>query len=725
MYFDLSIKHFYIALKPPLFMNKNLLLVFSSVILIVFLSTISQNAFTSSNGPPAGHTGSPGDGGVTCNTSGCHTGMATTAVAGWITSNVPGTGYVPGQTYTLTATATQTGCVRFGFQISPQSITGTLLGTLIVTDVTNTLIVSSKYIEQRAAGTVGSTNSHTWTFNWIAPAAGTGSVTFYGAFNCSNNNGSSGGDAIFTSTLVIPQCNASTTVTANGPTTFCAGGSVTLNAGAGFQTYLWSNGATTQTITVTTAGTYNVTVTNAGGCQAVASSVPVVVNAAPSVPVITPNGSTTFCQGGIVNLTATGGLAGYLWSTGATTQTIIASSAGNYFVTVTNANGCTSTSSPTQVIVNALPTPSISGSSTICAGASSVLNAGAGYNSYLWSNGATTQTITVNTANTFSVTVTNANGCSGSSSIVTTIGNALTPTISTTGSTTICQGNSVSLDAGNGFSTYSWSNGSTTQTIIVNSAGNYSVNVTNANGCTGVSNTVVTTVADTPVTSASIFPNPVCSGETVNANASGDTTWIFEWNPGGVLGKSVTLTPATSTTYTLMATNSNNCSTSFEVSVAVLLLPAVPTITQAGGILTANSSVATAYQWLLNGTSINGATNSSYSAGAQTGNYTVVIADSMGCGNESAIFNYIGDGISTMEQVSIYVYPNPFVDFLSVENLKGENEIVLLNVEGEIVFKKTVTSENDLINTSELLPGFYLLKINSEKEISNRVVVKH
>ena len=225
-------------------MKRNLLAVFSSVILLLVLTVSTQIAFTSTGGPPAGRTGSPGDGGSTC-ASGCHTGMAVTPTFGWISSNVPATGYVPGQTYIITATATQSGCVKFGFQISPQSITGAYIGTMIVTDPTNTQIVSTKYIEQKSAGTVGSTNSHTWTFDWIAPATGIGTVTFYGAFNCSNNNNSSSGDHIYTSTLDIPQCSASTTVTANGPTTFCSGGGLSVGSPYGGGAQGGSQSATT------------------------------------------------------------------------------------------------------------------------------------------------------------------------------------------------------------------------------------------------------------------------------------------------------------------------------------------------------------------------------------------------------------------------------------------------------------------------------------------------
>ena len=158
---------------------------------------------------------------------------------------------------------------------------------------------------------------------------------------------------------------------------------------------------------------------------------------------------------------------------------------------------------------------------------------------------------------------------------------------------------------------------------------------------------------------------------------------------------------------------------------SVFPLPAIPTIVQTGGILTANSSVANAYQWNLNGTIINGATNVTYNAAQQTGNYTVIITDLLGCRSESIPFNYLGDGISLLNNASFEIYPNPFTDFIAVENLNGENEIELLNVEGEIVFKNIVSSKNENINTSSLPAGFYLLKVKSEKEIINRVVVKN
>jgi hypothetical protein len=150
-------------------------------------------------------------------------------------------------------------------------------------------------------------------------------------------------------TVTVNANPATPTITAGGPTTFCQGGSVTLTSSAG-TSYLWSSGATTQSITVNAAGNYTVTVKNASGCGTTSAPTTVTVNPLPTAT-ITAGGPTAFCAGGSVTLTSTAGTA-YLWSTGATTQSIAVSASGNYNVRVTNANGCQATSANTTVTVN-------------------------------------------------------------------------------------------------------------------------------------------------------------------------------------------------------------------------------------------------------------------------------------------------------------------------------------------------------------------------------------
>lgn len=161
-------------------------------------------AHSNSSGGPAGHTGSPGDG-RSCATSGCHTGLPVQNQTGLITSNIPSTGYVPGETYTITASASAAGISRWGFQVSPQKVNGQLVGSLINTSANETQIVGSgKYITHRFGGTSGA-GQRTWTFDWVAPISGTGDFVFYGAFNASNNLGNSSGDQIILSSLAISE----------------------------------------------------------------------------------------------------------------------------------------------------------------------------------------------------------------------------------------------------------------------------------------------------------------------------------------------------------------------------------------------------------------------------------------------------------------------------------------------------------------------------------------
>jgi hypothetical protein len=158
-------------------------------------------AVGNSSGAPAGYTGSPGDG---RNCTACHAGTATSQ-NGLITSNIPVFGYSPDSIYAITASIATAGVVKFGFEVSPQNVSGTKLGTLTATNSTQTQLVNSgKYITHKLAGTsTTTTGSKSWTFNWTAPIAGTGDVTFYGAFNSSNDDGSDDGDKITLSQFLV------------------------------------------------------------------------------------------------------------------------------------------------------------------------------------------------------------------------------------------------------------------------------------------------------------------------------------------------------------------------------------------------------------------------------------------------------------------------------------------------------------------------------------------
>jgi hypothetical protein len=177
-----------------------------SALIVLSLGILSFILLTSelksSSASPGGKTGSPLDG-VTCTQ--CHGGTATMQ-AGWISSNIPASGYVPGQTYTITATATHTGASLFGFELTAESPGTGKVGGLIATNTAeNQLLGNGNAITHKAAGTAPTGNSRSWSFDWNAPAAGTGDVTFYAAFNAANGNGTTSGDVIYTSTLGVQE----------------------------------------------------------------------------------------------------------------------------------------------------------------------------------------------------------------------------------------------------------------------------------------------------------------------------------------------------------------------------------------------------------------------------------------------------------------------------------------------------------------------------------------
>ncbi len=324
------------------------------------------------------------------------------------------------------------------------------------------------------------------------------------------------------------------TIAAGGPTTFCQGGSVALTA-AGGTSYLWSNAATTDMITVTTTGIYVVTVTDANGCSS-STAQTISVNPLP-VPTITPGGPTTFCQGGSVSLTASGG-SGFLWSTSATTAGISITTGNTYVVTVTDANGCVNTAAQ-PVVVNPLPVTAIvpGGPTAFCQGGSVNL-AATGGTTYLWSTTATTAAIIVSSGGTYVVTVTDANGCMNTSSQAVVVQSLPVASILPAGPTTFCQGGSVQLNASGGTG-YLWSTGATTGNISVASSGIFAVTVTDGNGCKD-SESIQVIVNPLPVTSFTGAAT-VCQADMKIAIP---LKYLYPADPGPSAAYSWSITPA-------------------------------------------------------------------------------------------------------------------------------------------------------------------------------------
>lgn len=148
-----------------------------------------------SSGSPGGRTGSPGDNGNNC--TACHSGTPQNA-SDWISTDIPGNGYVGGETYMVSATGTHTGVSRFGFELTAEDQNGNKVGTIQVTNSTeNQLANNGKSITHTSQGITPSGDSKTWDFEWTAPEDVPGDITFYAAFNAANGNGGTSGDVIY------------------------------------------------------------------------------------------------------------------------------------------------------------------------------------------------------------------------------------------------------------------------------------------------------------------------------------------------------------------------------------------------------------------------------------------------------------------------------------------------------------------------------------------------
>lgn len=299
--------------------------------------------------------------------------------------------------------------------------------------------------------------------------------------------------------------------------------SLQLDAGNSGATYDWSTGGTSQSITVTTAGTYWVEITDANGCTA-SDTIEVVEYAA---PVVSLGADQDYCDNVGISLVLDAGNTGsvYFWSTGQTSQSISVNSAGLYYVVVATLDGCADSDT---VLVTELAAPVITLSDVeICTGDTATLDAGNAGSTYVWNvAGETGQTLETPLAGSYAVTVTAANGCVDSSGAVVTVNPEPFVNIGPA-DTTITLGETLTLDAGNPGDTYAWSTGATTQTIDVTVSGTYGVTVTNQFGCEetdSINVSVVIGVEELYAGAVNLYPNPVSHSASLQleSKAGGD-----------------------------------------------------------------------------------------------------------------------------------------------------------------------------------------------------------
>ena len=377
------------------------------------------------------------------------------------------------------------------------------------------------------------------------------------------------GTATYTVTISDPQgCSVTDEVTitkafagvpATATAAACADAPPTLTAPANGVSYAWSTGATTASIVPTTSGPHTVTVTDAQGCQAITTFQ---VELHP-LPVVALGGNVALCGANSHQLNAGNPGASYAWSNGANTQQITVSSSGTYGVTVTNALGCSATDQ-VQVQFNALPVNTLQ-NTTACISDPPTLNAGNPGSTYLWNTGATGQTLTATQGGNYSVTVTTPQGCAATFGAQVDLMPLVTVALG--GDTSVCQGTTVTLDAGAPGLTYQWNTGATTPSITISNAGTYSVLV--SNGWCTASDGMALSVLPMPVNMLGNIA--ICADQQVVLDA-GNPGSIYNWNTGATT--QTTEAPA-SGTYQVIVTNSAGCTATFSAEVDLVPPPVV------------------------------------------------------------------------------------------------------------------------------------------------------
>ncbi len=427
--------------------------------------------------------------------------------------------------------------------------------------------------------------------------------------------------------------------------------------------YTWNN------TTYTSSGTYSYITPNAAGCDSIAT-LHLTINPLPNVTAANVGG----CTGSSIALS--GSPAGGTFSisspyTGPSTT---------YTYSYTNGNGCSNTSTAATITVSQQITNlTITGPTSVCAGGNATLTTGAAYGAYLWSTGATTQSINVSTTGTYYVTVTNGGCCTAVAQKSVTVTVAPIPAILASNLSNLCGGGNANLNVGATFPAYAWSTGATTQGIVINTGGNYIVTVTNTNGCTGTSSQLVSSSCNLPT-----FP----ATATTNIAA---TTAMGNWiQPTCYYGYSVRISKLGQnnwTTYTI-----------------------IPNSHYTFSQLTHN----TTYEWQIRtNCNASGTINSGYSS--------------------SQIFTTLARMVNVEAENNISsfnAYPNPAKDLLTISFSADKKDVYyirLMDATGRLVYSNNYSAsigENQYqLHLSDLSNGIYLMELQNGSSIVQKKIV--
>jgi subtilisin-like proprotein convertase family protein len=554
------------------------------------------------------------------------------------------------------------GCAGNGTFTIANNLTG--CSNYCFTDITSNSIVNSACGASNGAININILNAVApYTISWNNGATtedisglvpGIYTVTVVDVNNCSQTasftvGNSTNGLSIQSSSIQDETCGNS-----NGSI------NITMNGGIAPYSYVWSNGALTQDIQGLSEGTYSVNVTDNNGC--VISSAYSISNNAGSLSV-TGQITSAICSSnnGSITQTVTGanGAVSYAWSNGATTQNLSNLAAGTYACTYTDASGCSATNTYTvnQNSGNVSLTGSLITNETCNnnAGAINITVTGTSL-TYLWSNGATTEDVTGLSSGNYSCTITNAQGCSINTGNIVVINSPGTMVVSNQAVLNeVCNNNNGSIDVNvyNGQSpfTYLWSNGATTQDLTGLNEGNYTLQISDNNGCSLAHTvTIVNSSGTLAVSNAALTHEACIAGVGTNGQGAIDLTvtggtapYTYAWSNGattqditGLSDGNYTVTInsiggcSLTNTYTILSNGSNIAITSSSV--------ADETCGSSSGSINVNliaDSGPYSYSWS------NGATTEDLN-GLSEGAYTLTVSNLAGC-QISQTYNVVND----------------------------------------------------------------------------------
>ncbi|NUQ24532.1 MAG: gliding motility-associated C-terminal domain-containing protein [Saprospiraceae bacterium] len=496
------------------------------------------------------------------------------------------------------------------------------------------------------------------------------------AVTVTDANGCQGADTVDVATWPLPAPQI------DGALTYCADGSTSLSVNGSFQSYLWSTSETSSAIVFSGTGQVGVTVSDANGCQGQAN-----VNITQlSLPQINLADNAAFCPGGSTQLDAGPGFSVYQWTGGLPQQAITVNTPGTYSVTVTDANGCSTTDS-TAVSELAAPVVQITGPQGLCPGSSTTLATDTPFANYNWAPGGNGNSLVIDQPGMYSVTVTDANGCSAQDDIQ--IASFQAPQVSIQGNLKICANSTTILNAGTGFSAYNWTGAVTSPTLVVGMPGNYSVTVTDANGCSAS--------AGVDVVGHQVSPPPVplqtdiCLGETAFFDAG--TSYIsYEW-PDGSMG--ATYSTSLPGNYSLTVVDTANCSLTVPFNVAQNALPNISIVAPAS--LCENDTAALLadatyplYIW----------STGEFTAGiviSTPGDYSLTVEDANGCRNQAT--------------TTITAFPSPVVTLSGQTSFCEGTSTVLQATPGFLQYNWNGNGNTDIMQITVDAPGLVELTV--------------